>query len=128
MNERELRILRTLVKVLGMIREEIHAVYEDYRAHQDEEQPPPHTNAQVEVRLPPAVNDYYRSEQHDRLNNTRRDRIRLALEGIGLAAALTAGFFAYRSFREVQTQVGIMRQQLEAADRPWIKLVDIEPP
>ena len=127
MNERELRILRALVDSLRAIQQDVHGINEQQRANSNEEQPPSEVNINSEIRLPPPINNYYESENAEGPKDRRRDRIRLALECLALGAAILAGIFTFRTLGQVQRQanaaekqVGIMREQLETADRPWL--------
>lgn len=132
MNERELlNLLRTVLKALRAIQQDARAIYEQYRTSSHEQKPPTQANFQTQVGLPPSVGNYYESEEHERPRKNRRDRIRLIMEGIGIAAAILAAIFTYCMLRQVhrqadiaQQQIGVMQKQFEAADRPWID-VDI---
>jgi len=129
MNERELRLLRSLVDSLRSIQREIRAIYDQSNAKSHQEQPPAPIDIRSEIQLPPAVAEYYATEHRDHPENTWRDRIRLGLEALALAAAIWAAAFTFRTLDQVrrqadaaQNQVGIMQKQFEAADRPWISV------
>jgi hypothetical protein len=133
MNERELlNLLRAIPKALRAIQQDAHAIYEQYRTKSHEEKPPAQSNLQIEVSLPPAVEEYCASEERDRPKNTRRNNIRLCFEGVALLAALLAAFFTFRNLNQIrrqadsaQQQIGVMQKQFEAADRPWVKMAAI---
>lgn len=129
MNERELRVLRSIVDSLRAIQRDVHAIYEQRSANENQQEPPTQVDVKAEVGLPVPIKDYYESEQRDRPDNTRRDRMRLWFEGIALGAAIVAAIFTFCTIGEVrrqadaaQNQVGIMQAQLDAADRAWIKV------
>ena len=121
MNERELRILHRFVDSLRAIQQDIHSIYEETRAQHNKQDPPQQTNAQIGVRLPPPVHDYYASEERERPRNTRRDQIRLLLESIAHVAALLAAGFTFFTLREIRQQT----EFAEGQNRPWLKIEDI---
>jgi archaellum component FlaG (FlaF/FlaG flagellin family) len=135
MNERELlRVLRKIVNGLRAIQQDIHAIYEKANAYGDQEHPPTQVDIQSQIRLPPAVNDYYESENAEGPKDRRRDRARLWLEGITLGAAVLAAILAYNAYlqtrrqaKAAETQAGIMQQQFEFTDRPWIEITRAVP-
>lgn len=126
MNERELRLLRVLLGSLHAIQQDLHSLYEQLRVD-SHQQPPARFKFQSEIRLPPAVGEYFGDEQRARPSNTLRDRIRLWFEGIALFAAILAAIFTYSTLIQIkrqadsaQNQVTLMAKQLEADQRAWI--------
>lgn len=127
MNERELRLLHSLLGILRSIQQDIHAIHEQGRTENTNERLPTKVDIQSEIRLPVAVSEYYAAEQSEGPKDRRRDRIRLRLEVAALIAAVSAGFFTFRTLHQIQRQadaaqrqVAIMQQQLETTDRPWV--------
>jgi hypothetical protein len=123
----ELWIWKALLQALRTIQQSIQSIDKHQQARESEKEPPSESNHEVVVSLPPAISEYYASEQSERPKKTRRDNIRLVLEIGGAAAAIGALVFTIRTLSEVkrqadttQQQVSIMQKQLEATDRPWM--------
>jgi hypothetical protein len=128
MSNRELLI--ALLRTLRHIQQTINAIYNQQRPDSSEQKPPTQIDLQSAIRVPPAIHDYYASEQRDRPKKTRVENARLALECIGVVAAIFAGIYTFRTLDQVgkqadaaQRQVSIMQRQLEATDRPWVEVV-----
>jgi hypothetical protein len=128
----KMRVVRSLVDSLRAIQRDIHAKYDQANAKSDQEPLPTPIDIRSEIRLPPPVAEYYASERRDRPGNTRRDRIRLALEAVALAAAIGAAIFTFQTLGQVRRQANAAQDQLSNSvesfridERAWL---EIEPP
>ena len=126
MNERWLRVVRLLTATLRAIQQSIATANEQARANNRGEQPPIRVDIQSAPIIPPAVTEYYTSENRERKGKNIRETIRLVLETVGVVAAISAAVFTLRTLHQVQEQIGIMQKQLEQSDRAWIK-VEVDP-
>ncbi len=129
MNERLLRLLYSTREIIRSIHQDIQAIYEKENSQSNQDRPPIKLDISSEIRLPVSVSEYYASEQNESQKGRRLDRIRLGLETAALIAAISAGIFTLLTLHQVQrqadaaqAQVSIMQQQLEATDRPWVKI------
>ena len=128
--KRELaRLVRRLIEIASAIKNSVESISKNQHSDDDKSKPPSQSDINAHVTLPVSVTDYYAAENRDGPWKIRRDQWRLAVESATLIAVIIAAVFAYRGFCETrkqaaaaQEQVGIMRKQLEAADRPWIKI------
>jgi hypothetical protein len=131
-NDFEIKFRRALLDVLRSIQQSISTIDKKCNADSNQHEPPAPPDRPTQVQVPPAVADYYEAENRDRPDSTSRDRIRLCVEIVGLAAVIVGGTFAYRTFHEAQrqataaqAQVDIMQKQLDATIRPWIRISEI---
>lgn len=131
--KRELaRLVRRLIDIASVIKNNVESISKDQHPNDNEGNPPPHRDSEITVTLPVAVTDYYKSENRDGPGKKLRDRWRLGVEAATLVAALAAAIFAYRSFGEVKRQAESTQKQLEHSiesfrvdERAWL---EIEPP
>ncbi len=76
--------------------------------------------------LPVAIEEYCKSHKDEK----PRDAwgwLRLILEFAGVVSVVAYVVLTYCTLDEMRTQARIMRKQLEASDRAWIKVVDVIP-
>jgi hypothetical protein len=100
----------------------------EQQARSSPKEPQPPQPIKFDVSFPPAVTAYYEAKQHGRAANNKWRWIERGVTLLAFFAAVALAVFTYKTLRQVkrqadsaQAQVGIMRQQLEAADRAWIK-------
>src|SRR5580704_12972391 len=128
MDETE-RLLKSFIKSLNDFKAALdkyaEAVYKDQDAGQNSNRPQIQGVIRSEVSLPPAVQAYYEAEEIERPSKNKWERIKRVIEVVAFFAAIVAAFFTYKTLHQTvrqadnaQAQVTIMRQQLEAADRP----------
>ena len=110
-----LRLAYRAIGILVSIRDAIQSINLKRNAETDHDDPPPHINPRVEVNFPPSINDYYSSENSESPKRTRRDRVRLLIEGLTLAAVIAAGYFAFNGFKEAQRQATAAEEQVISA-------------
>jgi hypothetical protein len=127
MNERELRVLRGIRDSLLAIQQEIRFVRDQQESQNTQEQTPsPAPVISAELQFPERI------ERNNQSNSDREYRIQKWLAfGTWLAfvaAAIYAGISKYqlgelkRQADSASAQIGIMQKQLEATDRPWLKV------
>jgi hypothetical protein len=110
------------------LRDAIGENTETQNTHRNQDAKP---DPQVPVSLPVSTIQYCESQARDEPKKKRREAVRLLLEILALGAAVLLAIFTYRSLQETkryarsaQEQVVIMQRQLEATDRPWMKVVN----
>lgn len=125
MTDREL--LYALLRTLRHIQEAINAIDNQYRTERHPQEAPRQVDIQSTIRLAPVVEGYYASEQQERLQKSRIDLVRLALEGIGVIAAITAVIYTFQTLNQVQRQANAAERSLKTSiesfridERAWI--------
>ncbi len=123
MNERELRLLRTLVDNLRAISQEIHAIHENQQADDNSDNDQIVQPRRVEMADAPNLGqtwrEYYEAENRER--NSVWSKLKPWVEGIAVATALALAILTSLNLQEVKEQTAIAEQQ----NRPWIKIMDI---
>jgi hypothetical protein len=138
MSDQYLRLLRSVVKTLDALKASLdkhrEAISKQNETTQRQAHPDPQQVIQPVVSLPPAVTAYYEAQEHNRPSTERWERIKRGIEFLAFGAAITLAILTYRTLQQVkrqadaaQSQVGIMQRQLEAADRPWMKIIGAKP-
>lgn len=136
------RLLKQLLRTLEGIERHIKTSLDKNRKSAAEQKQPDTDPTEPElqqvicsiVNLPPAITDYYNAEQQERPRKSRWERLKRVLEIGGLLTAVALALLTYLTLQKIgsqadsaQAQVRIMQRQLEATDRPWIKVVSAEP-
>jgi hypothetical protein len=126
-------LLKSAVKSLDALQSSIHnfvnAITENKKADGPTDEPPVAPPTNIVVSLPAAITAYYETEHSERSVRSKRENTRRRIEYAGIGTAVLLALFTGLTLKEVskqaksaQQQVGIMQKQLEAADRPWIKI------
>lgn len=127
-------ILRSLDSLKASLDKHVETIREQRESTQRETEPQPPVVVQAALELPIEAREYYRSKGRP----TQREKVwRWIRNTLEIAAVLVAIFLALLTYRTLQqvkrqadaanTQVGIMQRQLEATDRPWIKIAGAKP-
>lgn len=124
MNNGDERLIRSIVKAIDRLQASIHkhaeAICEQNESASTPNEPQPPPTIRTELNLPPAVTEYCASEQRERPSNQKWERAKTILECAGVLVAIVLVGLTYKTLGQVKAQVGVMRQQLEVADRPWL--------
>src|SRR4051794_4453060 len=95
----ELSKLESFVKALDAFKASLdkhaEAIREHEQAHHGDAEPHAEQVIRSVVRLPPAIEGYYNSEQRDRPRKNRWERIKRTLEAGGLFVAVTLAALTY---------------------------------
>ena len=126
------RLLKQLIRVLERIERRITAPLQQHEdATSKQNQSAEHHNEQQrrikirsELRLPISVREYYEAEHRERQSLWRK--VKTGLEIIGVVVAVILAGLAFGTLKSAQQQVGVMRMQLEASDRPWVQITSAE--
>jgi hypothetical protein len=125
------RLLKAILRSIGSLKaslgKEAEAIAENTKTQNTERPPKSIPESQIEVRLPVAIDEYCKSQSDEQARQAKRDSARLRIEIVTLIAAIVLGVLAYWTMQETRNQVTVMRQQLEATDRPWIKVTRAQP-
>jgi hypothetical protein len=125
----ELWILRRIAKELRILHEKTEAIHVKTRSHNASTEDNPvqvgPINASVTTEFGVAANKYYEAENRER--ETLLGKHRAKFEATGVVVAIVRLFLnlavlcqVKRQADAAQKQVGVMRKQLEATDRPWV--------
>jgi hypothetical protein len=134
----DLKLQKALLAVLKSLQASVDKQVDAITKQQEAEHKASETQRPILVRskvnLPPEITAYYGTEQRERPSKARWEWVKRSVEFFGLLAAITLGILTYRTLQEVRSQaqaareqVAIMQRQLEATDRPWIKIVGAQP-
>jgi hypothetical protein len=138
MNERELRVLRQIADALRALQNEICAKHTKQESQDDTHENQIVRPLRVEIVRAPdldqATRDYYEAEKQER--HSRWRHVKPWVETIGVVVAIVLGVFNLLTLLEIRKQTPSIAisaaaakeasqtsaHQLEAAERPWIKL------
>lgn len=110
----EIRLLREAIN------KQTSAIADNTQSQNQQQKTPPEITAELHSPQPIDVNTHSDDKGHP-----RRDKIRLVIEGLGLAGAIVIVIFAFRTLKETRKQALAVQGQLlvmQAGQRPWIGL------
>jgi hypothetical protein len=125
------KLLKSYVRSLDAFKASLDQYGSAARKHEqtseNQDQKPLPIEIRSELRLPVTVSEYYEAKQRER--QSAWPTIKAWLEIVGVVVAVVLAVLTYYTLRKIssqadsaQQQVVIMQRQLEATDRPWIKI------
>lgn len=111
MNDPELRILRSVLSAIHVIKHSVERITEQHSAQSHQQHPPP----ALEISIPPAITDYCRAEDDERPQKRRREFRRELLEVSTFLAAITAAGFTGLTWIQIYRQTSSIEKSAEAA-------------
>jgi len=132
----ELRFRKAVIRALGSLQksldQNVDALRENTQATQGQQKPP--VQPIPDIRFPPEIIEYAKANNQNDPGPANRDKTRLNVERAGVSVAIILAILTLLTLSQIKRQstfiakqVEITQKQLEAADRPWIKIVEVVP-
>lgn len=125
MPDRTLPLIRILGEVKKSINNLVEAISEYQQSQSEQDNRDKQAESKAVVRLPVEITEHYASENSDRPVKSKRERIRLLLEIVGVLIAFAIAGMTLRSLHIFNQQLQELRNQTEISERPWLS-VDFE--
>lgn len=127
------RLVLLLRSLITSIDENTRAIRQHDNSKDNRAGPPPEIVVKPIMSLPPAIQAYYETEQHERPIRNKRERIKRTFEycGVALLALYTAYtikmYYANKEAADAAKSAAITAtRQLEMSERPWIAVQSIK--
>lgn len=115
------KAIESLIELLNAIQKQIESVSGKQQAENEHNQPQEPPFVRLNPQLEQAVAVYYETGKYRNPGTDWWKWANLALAVLSLLALVGYACITYRQWTAMNTQIGIMQEQVESTDRPWAK-------